>query len=281
MKHQSRFSVILLSIVVSACNPGPSGDTSTTSTTTDTTFSATAEGSDTTAAVCAGTTSAMGECDVGCQNCPSEEKCVAFGEQGEGFTQTSCRPIPETPKAPGEGCTILDQPLSGDDDCQRGSTCVSLPLFPSNQCLEFCSGTEDALACADASKRCIDLSGMPVCAPVCDPRKSGECDYDCRAVNPECPGCFPMTDSGTFTCWYPPPEENGVGFPCPFGECWETLFCSPPGRVPGCDEGTPCCTPYCDLKEPSCPDGTECQPVFVMDQAPQGLESLGACLTPS
>ena len=291
MKNQSQCSVFILSIVVSACNAGanttdstssstsPSSSSSSTGTSADTTPT-TSESSGTTAA-CTGTTSLVGECDVGCQNCSATEKCVAFGEQGKEFDQTACRPLPEAPKAPGEGCTILVQPMSGMDDCQRGSTCVAFPLFANSQCLEFCKSDGDSLQCPDPATRCVNLYGRAVCAPVCDPRKPGECDQDCRALNLECPGCFPFTDSGTFTCWYPPPEEIGAGFPCPFGECVETLFCGPPGRVPGCDEATPCCTPYCDLTNPNCSEGTDCQPVFEMGQAPQGLESLGACLTPS
>lgn len=104
--------------------------------------------------------------------------------------------------------------------------------------------------------------------------------YGCRPVDSNCPGCFPMSAGGTFTCWYPPPEENGYGSPCPFGECTEKNFCAPPGRVPGCAAGAACCTDDCDTDQPSCPEGTVCEAVFAGGQAPQGLEDLGACLTP-
>ena len=286
MTNLHRFCVhFLLPAAVLACNSGSSGTTSaasmmgTTDNAAETQSTATEDSGDTDIA-CAAASSLVGDCNVSCQNCSSDEKCVAFGEQGKEFSRSECRPIPEVAKSPGERCTIVGDQMGGDDDCGRGSSCVAFPLFPDGHCLEFCGAVGDELGCSDPSQRCQNLFGKAVCVPVCDPRQPGECDFGCRAVDLGCPGCFPVKKSGVFTCWYPPPEENTVGFPCPFGECSETLFCGPPGRVPGCDETTPCCTTYCDLDNVSCPDGTQCQPIFVMEAAPQGLEDLGSCLTP-
>lgn len=158
--------------------------------------------------VCAIESDRPGDCSITCQDCPTMEKCVLFGEEGGEFNQTACRPIPENPKAPGETCVMLGNSMSGDDDCQPGSTCVSFPYFPNSKYLEFCKDVSGVLSCADTGTHCVVVSGRPVCAPVCDPRKKDSCDYDCRAVDLKCPGCFPMTESGTFTCWFPPPEEK-------------------------------------------------------------------------
>ena len=304
MKKSNQMSVLALFMASWACSPGSSGHDGTTGTTntTDTSGAAgtTGTASTTGTAGTTGTTGATetpptssgttvascteisgeGECDLGCQDCPDGEKCVVIEGRGDESDQIACRPLPEDPKAPGEGCTFLGEPVD-NDDCQRGSVCVDFPLSPEALCREFCKTEDGVLQCSDETTRCLDLGGKPVCATVCDPRELNECDYGCRAVDLNCFGCFPMSESGTFTCWYPPPEKNPVGLPCPFGECEDTLFCGPPGRVPGCDAATPCCTTYCDIDQPSCPDeGTQCEAIFVEGKSPQGLESLGACLTP-
>ena len=167
----------------------------------------------------------------------------------------------------------------GDDDCDLGYTCVGYPLFLQSQCVVYCLDGEDMGECPGGS-RCLVVEGKPTCAPVCDPRGDNECEGGCRPVDATCPGCFPMTSNGTFSCWFPPPTEYEAGFPCPFGECADSFFCAPPGRVLGCDEITPCCTQYCTLGDSSCPQGTTCVPVFDDGQAPESLSTLGACLTP-
>lgn len=216
-----------------------------------------------------------GECHVECQDCPTGSKCVILEDAG--MASSECRPIPVDPKEPGENCVTFGMPGSGEDDCQRGSACVGFPLFSDARCLEFCSLEGK---CTNPSTRCVTSANGPLCVPVCDPRLPNNCEKGCRPVDLECPGCFPMTQNGTFSCWYSPPEENGFGFPCPLGECAAQYFCGPPGRVSGCDANTPCCTSYCAVDNPVCPDGMQCEAVFMAGQAPQGLENLGACLTP-
>lgn len=277
--------MILVSIASSSCNGGQI-HSETAGTSTEMSSSASAgdagvtaasnstvtvtEGSGTTVE-CAETPSDMSPCNVGCQNCPPSEKCTFVSED-----QTACQPIPDNPAAVGERC-------DADNVCAKGATCVSYPFSNEGHCIEYCRGSEGSWQCSDPATRCLVLGNRPVCAPVCDPRKTGQCELDCRAIDTDCPswGCFPMTDHGTVTC-LPDPEESGpIGAPCPFNECANGLFCGPPGRVLGCGADTPCCTPYCDVKTSVCSEGTACESVFVSGQAPQGLEDLGACLTPT
>ena len=286
MKHYVQIKMLIFVVAMAGCNRGQgSGETENASGTSAGTNSVDTVASMTdtsgTAAECPGTTADTESCNVGCQDCPASEKCVMFGD-GQTFDQTACRPIPEDPRAAGENCAwSADDP--GGDDCEKGSVCVDFPLAPAARCLAYCQGAAGSWRCPDASTRCIVLSGRPVCAPVCDPLNADACAWRCRATDLDCPGwgCFPMTDHGTLTCWYNPQEEIPKGEACTFNECADTLFCGPPGRVPGCDASTPCCTPYCDLKQPACDEGTACEAVFFSGQAPQGLEDLGACLTPN
>jgi len=279
-----------VSVFLTACLPPHTGDSGAsagsatdvssggaTSSTAESSTSQETEGMGTSAGDCGEVVGEGDKCDIGCQNCPPGEKCVIAGDSG--MSVAVCKPIPDDPKGEGEPCESLGDPADGLDDCDRGYACVGYPLLSSPSCVPLCKGGDGESQCSGDS-RCLNVGDGPVCAAICDPRAENECEGGCRPVDQVCSHCFPMKATGTFSCWIAPPTQEGVGFACPFGECLETLFCAPPGRVPGCDEATPCCTEYCSVEAPSCPDETVCVPVYEVGQAPVLLETLGACLTP-
>lgn len=284
MKQSVMFSILLFAghASGSGCRPGHSGGESasgaTTSSGTDSgaTTSVTSAAATTGSGTCDGGSSSDG-CSVSCQDCPPGQKCTISDASGE--ASATCVPLPDKPKGEGELCASDGPPSQGIDDCDRGYACVGYPVFPDAKCVPFCTDSAMGVECSE-NARCGVVDGKPACIPICDPREAGKCPGACRPLDTVCPDCFPMVDSGTFACWFAPPVEVGIGFPCPIGECQETLYCGPSGRVPGCDKNTPCCTEYCNLDGPICPQGTTCTPVFKDGHAPNLLLTLGACLTP-
>ena len=52
------------------------------------------------------------------------------------------------------------------------------------------------------------------------------------------------------------------------------------GANNGTCDGAGCCTPFCDLTAPVCPDGLECLAFYEEGQAPQCFEDVGVCFPP-
>ncbi len=221
------------------------------------------------------------ECDVWAQDCPEDEKCMPWGNDGGTWNATRCSPLNPNAGEPGDACTVEGNAASGIDDCALGSMCWDVDETNTGVCVSFCMGTEANPVCEDPNASCtIANEGTVIlCLPSCDPLLQ-----DCQDGN----ACYPVDDA--FVCG---PDESGemglFGDPCEFiNVCDAGLFCAPADVVPDCTATQRCCTSFCDLGEPdpgaSCPGaagGQDCVPWFDEGQAPPGFDDVGACAIPA
>ncbi len=91
-----------------------------------------------------------------------------------------------------------------------------------------------------------------------------------------------VANQGSFSCAVDASGDAGAyGDPCEFlNVCDPGLACLNPENLPDCDmQNAGCCTPFCDLGNPSCPDqALNCTAWFEEGQAPNGFENLGICV---
>ncbi|MCY1065486.1 hypothetical protein OV090_11970 [Nannocystis sp. RBIL2] len=75
------------------------------------------------------------------------------------------------------------------------------------------------------------------------------------------------------------PDEGRAFAPCDYSDaCAPSFFCMVPAVSPECDpEEIGCCVPVCDLEAPDCPEDHTCEPWFIPEEAPPGLEHIGVC----
>lgn len=216
------------------------------------------------------------ECDPWAQDCPKGQKCTAWASDGgAAWDANRCVEVATDPHKPGEPCTVEGSAVSGIDDCELASMCWNVdPDTLTGTCVALCEGSPRDPTCPEPNTLCrVSGSGvLNVCLPTCNP----------LAV--DCPQGQVCVDSGfgPFTCVFGSPGP--VGAPCEFvNACDPGLACIPSELVPGCDLGSAsCCSPYCSLAAPACPDGDEvCQPWFEQGQAPAGYEDVGVCALPN
>lgn len=223
------------------------------------------------------------ECDVWEQDCPNEEKCVPWANDG-GITwnATRCVPVMDNPGQPGDTC-VAESGLSGIDDCGDGAMCWNIDgETGEGNCVAFCTGSPEAPQCDDAATECsISLDGVLIlCLPSCDPLLQ-DCPNEIEA-------CYPGVESG-FQCYPDYSGEGGAyGDPCEYTNvCNPGLFCGAAALVPGCENGL-CCSEFCDITEedPSSQcagqaQGQECFAWYAEGEAPPGHESIGYCALPA
>jgi hypothetical protein len=215
-------------------------------------------------------------CSLWKNDCPRGEKCMPWANDGgSSWNATKCTPLDPDPNAPGEPCTVVDNGVSGIDDCEAFAMCWDVdPRTLMGECIAFCRGSEANPVCEDPNTQCsITGDGVIIpCLPNCDPLAQ-ECG--------EGEGCYPVDNH--FECAPDVSGEDGAaGDVCEFiNVCDPSLFCASADSLPACD-GTSCCTPFCDLASPTptCPLFTECVPFYSEDQAPPGDEDVGGCMTP-
>lgn len=279
-----------LFVLAAACYPqksetssetNASSSTTSVSSTTKASTSTTNSGTSTdTGGACEGDPALVGECDFWCQDCPKGEKCILTGSEPGNiglWVNTKCQPIAQAPKAVGEACTILENTTEWIDDCEDGAIC----MWWDNEgprCESICGGEFSDPSC-DGAKRCVMYLHLPLCAPLCDPLDSySGCSGACKVLDQSCGDCYPTTSKGTITCGL---ESNSkAGELCYFhSHCQGGLFCGPGDRVPDCSDEK-CCTPFCDINDPTCEQGLQCAPAFEPGGAPAGMEYVGVCLLP-
>ena len=222
-------------------------------------------------------------CDTWTQDCPEGEKCTPWADHGDtSWNARKCVPIAPNPKKIGEPCTVEGSSLSGVDDCEKGAMCWAVdPGTLMGTCVGMCMGSRLMPQCADPEAICfVPGSGiLALCFPGCDPLVQ-----DCPAGD----GCFPTPDGDDFDCFLAAGPNGGPpGEPCPFiNTCQIGFMCAAPEAVPGCTGTDGCCTPFCDLTDPTAdvacseafanPD-VACVPYF-LDQPPApGHENVGVC----
>jgi hypothetical protein len=222
----------------------------------------------------------MSTCDPWAQDCPEGEKCAPYrSPNGTTWDANRCVPVVANPKSPGDTCTELGGPQSGEDDCDFGAVCNWL-VEGEGICAAMCTGSAEAPVCEDPGTSCnIDNDGSRIlCNPICDPILQ-DCPDPTRMT------CLVAIGTDTFNCelgW----GDSGiaVGEECYFdNSCLNGNLCIyEPERIPGCVGGPGCCAPYCDVTDAACPpgDGTSCVAFFEDGAAPPGYEHVGVCMLP-
>ncbi len=221
------------------------------------------------------------ECDPFVQDCPPDEKCVGWANDGgDTWNALRCSPVVDDPMAPGESCTMEGSAVSGLDDCDATSMClVDDPAVLEGTCVSMCTGDSTNPVCPP-STGCANTNdgAIILCLPTCDPLL-GDCEGN--------DACAPFHDD-QFLCT-PSWESAAAGVACEtFTACAPGLSCQASEVVaPSCDPGIPgCCTPWCDLSDPdpaaSCFDpAQECVPWFAEGGPPPGFDTLGVCALPA
>jgi hypothetical protein len=210
------------------------------------------------------------ECDQFAQDCPDDEKCMPWANDGgDEWNANKCAPVERAPAAIGESCIVQGSGFSGLDDCDFGAMCFGVdPLTNEGVCVPTCTGSEDAPICPEGLACTRGFDGyLNVCLPICDPL-APSC-----AADEVCANTADYIVGGDFLCHPMPPfEPQPYGAPC-FGlqACDAGLMCFPSEFLPGCVDES-CCSLLGDVAAPPvCPDPMqECIPVFEGDP-PEGL----------
>jgi hypothetical protein len=215
------------------------------------------------------------ECDVFAQDCPDGQKCMPWANDGgNSWNAAKCTPVNAMPKQTGDTCQAEGDGLSGVDDCDIGLICWFLDAENKGTCADMCDGTPEAATCPDPTQVC-DISNdgvIIICLNTCNPLVQ-----DC----PEGQICF-FDGASDFICDFDASGDEGQYLDgCAYvNDCDYGLYCEDQAVVPGCMTPTGCCTPYCSLAEPMCPEGAMCEPWYEGGSAPPGQEDIGACIIP-
>ena len=213
------------------------------------------------------------ECDVWTQDCPAGQKCSPWDNMGEGtWNATRCTPVGPSPDGVGEPCTVEGSPRSGVDSCALGSVCWAVdPETREGTCVQQCKGSEPSPDCPEDTACSVTNDGaLNLCLRPCDPL-ADSCDegHACRPAK--------GVEHTQYVCR---PMSNGM---VDYGDCGCAAgeFCVAATNLLDCEDDLGCCTPYCDLDDPTSTgacesrvEGHECQPYFT--NAPE-LEHVGGC----
>lgn len=214
----------------------------------------------------------VADCDIFAQDCGPGEKCNAWANDGGPWNATRCVPVAPNPDPVGEPCTVEGSGVSGVDSCVKGAMCFGVGDDNIGTCVELCSCSVDNPVCTTQNTTCtISNEGvLALCLPVCDPLALDACGA----------GDVCVASGQFFICV---PDASGdvgsEGENCEFiNVCDPGLFCGAnAGGFPACDGGG-CCTPYCNLAAPVCPQGFDCLPWYEAGTAPKCFEDVGACI---
>ena len=259
----------------SVTSASPGGDTSATS--------ASGASSVHTGGIFVATTGGRFECDVWIQDCHEGEKCMPYANDGGGaWNDLECVPLDPNPKGPDEPCTVVENGVSGIDDCEKGAMCWNVdPETKMGWCIAFCTGSPEDPMCEDPKDTCIIANGgvLILCIDGCDPLIQ-----DCTRSDVG----IPNQAGDDFVCVYQGQSSGGAGSPCRYASaCPAGMMCAEAGRVPGCPGGVGCCAPFCDLSDPDAAatcdaaydtPGATCVPFFAEGTAPPDHENVGVCL---
>ncbi|MEM6291502.1 MAG: hypothetical protein AAGA54_09565 [Myxococcota bacterium] len=214
-------------------------------------------------------------CSTWLEDCPAGEKCMPYANDGgNAWNATRCVPVASEPDAVGESCTVEESGVSGFDSCEQHAMCWNIDRDTNvGTCRAFCIGNPSNPSCAQAGHACLSSADgfTPLCIPQCDPLQQ-----DC---GPQL-ACYPVEYGYTCAPDASGPELGSDLSPCEFiNACDAGLICA--GLEVCGPESSSCCTPYCDLTNPDCPDGRLCQPIFESLDVPLGTEDVGFCGDPS
>jgi hypothetical protein len=212
----------------------------------------------------------IAECDPWAQDCPGDEKCVAYGSTGGGWDANKCVPINGEGQQ-GDPC-IYDGTAASTDDCGADTWCWNVNEEGIGSCTEFCTGTPDDPICEPGYGCSIANEGsITLCLLSCDPLLQ-----DCPGASDSCFYDF----SGNFVCAFFT-QNLPTGEPCGFiNDCIGGDICLGADVLPEC-AGASCCAEFCDLSDPTCSvGGTECTAFFEDGTAPPPYVDVGVCIIP-
>lgn len=209
-----------------------------------------------------------GPCTTWAENCPEGQKCTP---ESSPLAFAFCAPIVADPALLGEPC---ETPFGEDfwaDECEQGTLCAGVdPVDQGPVCVAHCKGDGQQPICPMGTGcRRTDGGGVAICLPACDP------------LGPPCAdGTVCVPGETGFVCAR---DESG-----PLGnlhtkcsepvQCDAGLTCVASSGVPGCENTKGrCCTPYCDIGAPTCPQGKTCVPLFEPGDAPSDWSHVGVC----
>lgn len=207
-------------------------------------------------------------CDVWAQDCPEDEKCVAWSSMEDTWDANKCVSLLGTGRT-GDECSY-DGAALGTDTCDVGYMCYYTNEEGLGSCVPLCSGNADTPTCPEAFNCSIANDGtLPLCVYRCDPLLQ-----DCQIDDT---GCF--WDGAKFNC-----DPAGVllaNEACAYiNDCAPGHLCVDATSLPACIASA-CCTSFCDLANPHCQtEGTECIAFFPENTAPPELENTGICTLP-
>lgn len=215
----------------------------------------------------------VSECDPFAQDCPEDEKCVPYANDGGNvWNANKCVPVTGS-GAIGDTC-IWGGIVEATDDCGPESICwdaMDVDGQDVGVCTEYCGGTADAPICPPSTSCIIINEGsINICIVNCDPLLQ-----DCGA------GLACFWANTAFSCIFTA-GDIPTGEPCGYiNDCAAGNFCTDAAALPAC-AGSACCSPYCDLTDPVCSvAGTECSSFFEEGMAPPGYEDVGLCILPA
>lgn len=214
----------------------------------------------------------VASCDPWSQDCPEDEKCVAYASMGGTWDANRCVAITGSGQ-PGDPCTYSGA-ADSIDDCGAESWCWDVSAEGVGTCTPFCTGSPDSPICGPESSCSIANSGsINLCLTSCSPLLQ-----DCAVEGTSC-----FFDGGAFVCANAT-SDIPAGEPCGFiNDCVGGTICLAPESFPSCN-GASCCGEFCDLTEepPTCTiEGTECTAFFEEGTAPPGSEDVGVCVVPA
>ena len=215
----------------------------------------------------------MNECDNWAQDCPEGQKCMPVANNGtNAWNATICVEVKPDPKQPGDECAVEGSGVSGIDSCVKGAMCWDVDTDTGmGVCVEQCTCSLDNPVCTTPNTTCTisNNAALVICLPVCDPLDKGACaDGDVCVASDNLFICV-LDASG---------DAGGANDPCEYvNACDPGFLCTNSGVDCG---GSGCCTPYCDLESPQCPNGSECMPYYSPGDAPKCFEDIGICFTP-
>ncbi len=221
------------------------------------------------------------ECDIWGQDCPDDQKCMPFADDGSNaWNATKCTPLDPNAALIGDVCE--GGGVSGIDNCELGSMCYYVDSETGEGvCVPFCIGSEEDPSCADLNDKCSisNMGSLILCRKTCDPLLQ-----DCSGSA----ACLPASGSNDFVCIVDASGEEGqAGDPCEYlNSCDPGLYCVEASLVPDC-VASGCCTEFCDYSDPNKDDacsqkdlGMSCELYFIEGEAPPGFEGLGGCILP-
>lgn len=211
-----------------------------------------------------------GECSTYDQDCPADQKCMPFSNDGGAWNELGCFPLNPVHQV-GDECSVEESATSGVDNCDATSMCWDVDT-KTNQgiCAAFCGGTQDNPTCENQGDTCVQNNEgvISLCLSACDPLLQ-----DCGGTST----CVPAAEG--FACV---PDASGAdgqpGDPCSYvNACDPGSFCASADISGACDVGL-CCTSYCALDEEDiCGGPSVCVPYYPKGLAPPDLENVGFC----